>query len=221
MGNVDNDRLRVALFNERPTQPDEARNWDKQLYEQYELYVELMDKVSERRNQANTQFLTANTGLVGLYVVALALLADLNILNNSFTLRLLTAVVGVCGILICLFWFALINSYRNLNTGKFAVIHELEQRLPARLYEAEWIGMRKGKSLTSYIPLTHIEIGIPIVFAVIYLVVGLVLWNTFSTGSVTSADAERATPLPVMIVTATPESPLATATLIPTSTPTP
>jgi len=34
------------------------------LMEQYKLYVEMMDKASERRNQANSFFLTMNTALI-------------------------------------------------------------------------------------------------------------------------------------------------------------
>jgi hypothetical protein len=214
MTNIDKARLKEVLFSERPTDAQAANTWDKQLAEQYELYVEMMDKVSERRIAANTLFLTTNTGLVTLYVAAIALLADLNIINSTISLVLLTLVVGICGIVLCGFWYVLVNSYRNLNAGKFAVIHELEQRLPAHLYEAEWIGIGEGQR-SGYTPLASIERLIPIGFIFIYVLVALTLLSTFS-----NRVSPVPTPLPVMIVTATPapNTPIPVINPLPTGT---
>jgi hypothetical protein len=211
MSKVDRARLKEALFTERPADEKLGKAWDNHLYEQYELYVEMMDKVSERRIAANTLFLTTNTGLVALYAVAIALLADLNIINDNSILNLLTVVVGLCGILICINWFRLIRSYSDLNTGKFEVIHQLEQRLPARLYQAEWIGLGEGKG-PGYRPLTDIERAIPIIFIVIYLFVAATLLITFSQRTIPPNP-----PLVIQIVTATPPS--VTTSPAPSATP--
>jgi len=216
MTEIDKASLQEALFSNRPTESQAAQAWDDRLAEQYKLYVEMMDKVSERRIAANTLFLSTNTGLVTLYVAAIALLADLNIINSTTILNLLTIVVGLCGVVLCGFWYALINSYRDLNSGKFAVIHELEQKLPARLYAAEWIGMGKVEKRSGYIPFTHIEVWIPVVFIVIYLFVMVSLLSAFSTRMPSAP-----TPMPVMIVTATPLSITSEAIIMPLPTSTP
>jgi len=54
--------LPSKLFNKIPAEMSEREA--SLLIEQYKLYVELMDKVSERRHQANSFFLTVNTILV-------------------------------------------------------------------------------------------------------------------------------------------------------------
>ncbi|HUN08572.1 MAG TPA: hypothetical protein PLQ56_18340 [Aggregatilineales bacterium] len=216
MTEIDKASLQETLFSNRPTDSQAAQAWDDRLAEQYKLYVEMMDKVSERRIAANTLFLSTNTGLVTLYVAAIALLADLNIINSTTILNLLTIVVGLCGVVLCGFWYALINSYRDLNSGKFAVIHELEQKLPARLYAAEWIGMGKVEKQSGYIPFTHIEVWIPVVFIVIYLFVMMSLLSAFS-----ARTPAPPTPMPVIIVTATPLSTTPEAIIMPLPTNTP
>jgi len=123
---------------------------------------------------------------------------------------------GLCGVVLCGFWYALINSYRDLNSGKFAVIHELEQKLPARLYAAEWIGMGKVEKQSGYIPFTHIEVWIPVVFIVIYLFVMMSLLSAFS-----ARTPAPPTPMPVIIVTATPLSTTPEAIIMPLPTNTP
>src|SRR5258705_2726593 len=55
------------LFNDFPPQPPYAANekYQAHLVEQYKLYVEMADRISARRQTANSYFLAINTGLVG------------------------------------------------------------------------------------------------------------------------------------------------------------
>jgi len=76
-------------------------------------------------------------------------------------------VVPAAGVLVCITWLVLIRSYRNLNTAKFKVIHELEEHLPAALFDREWNHAQRGEG-KAYKPLTHIEPYIPLVFAALY-----------------------------------------------------
>jgi hypothetical protein len=69
-------------------------------------------------------------------------------------------------------WFRLVKSYKDLNTTKFAVIHELEAYLPAALFKHEWAVCGHGDP-KKYRPLTHTEQWIPIVFLVLYAVLVL------------------------------------------------
>jgi hypothetical protein len=78
------------------------------------------------------------------------------------------AIIPLAGFLVSLTWFSLVLSYKNLNTAKFKVIHELESYLPAALFKYEWEACGGGKS-KAYIPITHLERWIPVTFAVVYL----------------------------------------------------
>lgn len=50
------------------TKPEDYRlKYGDDLFEQYKLYVEMADRVSERRATANNFFLTANTLLVSIF----------------------------------------------------------------------------------------------------------------------------------------------------------
>ena len=132
--------------------------YKQHLLEQYKLFVETADRVSERRTSANNYLLTVNAFLVTLCGLA-ASLAD-----NKTSLF----VVVAAGVLVCITWLVLIRSYRNLNTAKFKVIHELEEHLPAALFDREWDHAQRGEG-KAYKPLTHIEPYIPIVFAALYI----------------------------------------------------
>ena len=132
------------------------------LLEQYKLYLEMADRISQRRQTANTFLLTINTALVALLGIALP--HNLGVLGTVWY-----AIVGTAGIVLCYTWLRLVRSYSDLNTAKFKVVHEIEQMLPIRPYEAEWKAVGEGKDPKRYLPFTRIEPRIPWVFAVLYL----------------------------------------------------
>ena len=131
--------------------------------EQYKTYVEMADRVSARRALTNTFFLTLNTAVFTLIGVFLQNHQEAATWLLVFPL---IALLGQCGA-----WFYLVRSYRQLNTAKYQVIGQLEERLPASPYwRAEWTALGEGKDRSKYWPLTHIEKWIPILFAATYLV---------------------------------------------------
>ncbi len=138
--------------------------------EQYKIYLSMLDKISDRRQKTNEFFLGLNTAL-------LALLGYLNTRditsNNSFFIP-----SALAGIVISFFWYRIVRSYRDLNTGKFKIVHAIEQRLPMSLYETEWEVLGAGKNKRLYLPFTHIEIYVPWVFISIYFIIfaSLVDW---------------------------------------------
>ena len=79
--------------------------------------------------------------------------------------------VAAAGIALSYLWYRLIRSYRDLNTAKFKVIHEIEKRLPLSPYDAEWEAMGRGNNPMLYKPFTHIETGVPWVFVVLHALV--------------------------------------------------
>jgi hypothetical protein len=57
-----------------------------------------------------------------------------------------------------------------LNEGKFKVIGALEERLPTRAFStAEWTALDQGRDWRVYLPLTHVERWIPLIFAGTYV----------------------------------------------------
>ncbi|MBU0974191.1 hypothetical protein KKD03_00625 [Patescibacteria group bacterium] len=139
--------------------------YDHHLFEQYKIYIESAEKISDRRQNANNYFITINTALITL----LGLSFQIDFFGKLFWGRTLLAVVGI--IICVIFWF-LLRSYKQLNSGKFKVIHAIEKELPLALYDYEWKILGKGKDNKKYYPFSHIELLIPWVFGIIYALLG-------------------------------------------------
>jgi len=136
-----------------------GENYKDHLFEQYKLYVASSQHVSDRRLTSGNYFLAINSSLVTFFGVALSSLG-----HHKWNV-----VIPISGLLVCWVWYSLVISYKDLNTAKFAVIHELEEQLPAALFRYEWHHCDQGKG-KKYRPLTHSERFIPILFAVLYLI---------------------------------------------------
>jgi len=143
------------------TEADYGDNYRGHLLEQYKLYIQMADKISERRQAANNYGLTINTALV---TVVAALLSK----QPSWLPSVAYVLIAACGIVLCVTWRRIIRSYKDLNSGKFKVIHEMEKLLPVRPYDCEWTMVGSGKVKDLYLPLSHAEGVIPLVFALLY-----------------------------------------------------
>jgi hypothetical protein len=132
------------------------------ILEQYKLYVEMADRVSNRRGLTNTFFLTLNTTVFTLIGV---FWKDRPTVSHWLLLLPLVIAIGQC-----VAWWWLVRSYRLLNSAKFKVIGALEARLPASAYwRAEWVALGEGNDWRKYLPLSHLEQWVPVLFAVVYL----------------------------------------------------
>jgi hypothetical protein len=147
--------------------PDDYRDGGDDKYlaavlEQYKIYVEMADRTSARRALANTFFLT----LHGLIFSLVGIFWQDRPSGTPWLLVFpLTLLLGMCAT-----WFWMVRSYRQLNSGKFAVIECLERRLPAFAYsKGEWKALGEGRDKSSYWPLTHVEQWIPALFALTYV----------------------------------------------------
>jgi hypothetical protein len=149
--------------------PEEyGEKYQDHLLEQYKLYVETSQHVTEKRQNSNNYLLTLNSSLVTLFVVFL----------STFGHHRWNALVPATGLVICFIWWSLVNSYKHLNKAKFDVIHEIEKQLPVALFRREWWVCghdRKKKDEPvefMYTPLTDLERWIPVAFALLYFVMG-------------------------------------------------
>jgi hypothetical protein len=133
--------------------------------ELYKLYVDSADKVSSRRQSANSFYLTINTAVLA------AVGGYLQLDPVSITYPVLFMGAGIVGIALCFLWRRSISSYRNLNNAKFKVIHEVEKLLPIRLFHAEWEAVGHGRDRRRYRPFTQVEIIIPWVFMLVHLAI--------------------------------------------------
>ncbi|MFX0202093.1 MAG: hypothetical protein ACFFCW_38775 [Candidatus Hodarchaeota archaeon] len=129
------------------------------LIEQYKTYLEMADRISSRRQSANLFFLTLNTTTIGL-------VSYVNFGDNRVTA--FYWLISIAGLTLSYMWYRLIRSYRDLNTAKFKVVHEIEAKLPISPYNAEWEAVERGENPKLYLPFTHIEIYIPWVFFAVH-----------------------------------------------------
>jgi hypothetical protein len=130
------------------------------ILEQYKRYVELADRISNRCGLTNTFFLTLNT----LVTTTIGVVRQDRPQLDPWLLAPPLIAFGQCA-----GWWLIVRSYRQLNSAKYSVIGALEQRLPASPYwNAEWKALGEGRDWRTYLPLTHLEQWIPILFALVY-----------------------------------------------------
>ena len=146
------DRL---VANDRESYGD---NFQAHSLEMYKLYVQMADNISARRQSANSFFLTVNTALIAI----VGYMSGENVEINW--------VVNLAGMVLCYSWYRLIRSYKDLNSGKFKVVHEIEKTLPLAPYDAEWEALGRGNDSKLYLPFTVIEMRVPWIFLVLHLV---------------------------------------------------
>lgn len=162
------------LFNPSPKTQELLPEWRSTLFEQYKLFVEMADKISERRHNTNSFFLTGNTLFITIFGALIAFdnsspgRSGISVtqLRENPALGIIAISVAIAGILLCAIWWSLIMRYRNLNHQKFTIIHQLENHLPTKPYMAEEkvpTGNFKG--------LTKAEQFTPLVFAILYMVI--------------------------------------------------
>jgi len=147
------------IKNEKTYLQNNNENWHSQLMDQYKLYVEMTDRISQRRMIANSYFLSLNSAILGFigYLMTKEMIGYLSLL-------------AVAGIMLTALWYSIILSYRTLNRVKWRVVHQIEIQLPIQPYHAEWKIMQTEADL-KYHPISHVEAAVPWVFLFLYLIV--------------------------------------------------
>ncbi len=105
------------------------------LLEQYKIYVEMHDRISERRNKMNNFYTSLLSGLLGLlsFLTNQDLVSKTHIKGISF----LGIIMGILGLSLCLLWAYTIRVYARLIDRKLTVIREIEKYLPFYCYIKE------------------------------------------------------------------------------------
>ena len=138
-----------------PTQRD--------LLEIYKLHAELADRVSQRREGANRLYIGL---LVGLLVFVVALL---RFGTGDGPGRIVVFGIGTVGALLSCSWYFVIRSHRQLNTGKFEVLQDLEKQLAYAFFTREWDRLSKGRDRRRYWRLTEVETSLPWIFLAMFI----------------------------------------------------
>lgn len=159
-------RLRVELLQEKgPMSEDLPEDKSTELLlEQYKLYVEMADRVSARRTDASKLYISLLTGLLVVIPLVLEQGTPVDMQNIAFL------AMGFLGLALCSVWILNIRSYKQLNSLKFKVIHEMEQKLPFPCYDREWEILREEKESRSYLRLSKIEQYVPLLLMIPYLI---------------------------------------------------
>lgn len=129
------------------------RDYDVLLLEQWKTCVEAADNISEKRNNANNIYITLNTAM-------------LSLITLSYDKK--SVILSVLGIVICTMWLSTIHSYRRLNSVKYTIINQIEERLPTAPFKQEWKELRDQRGYTR---LTKIESFLPILLLLVYVII--------------------------------------------------
>jgi len=132
----------------------------------YRDYVASADAISERRNTANGVFLSINTAFIGAQ-------GYFEVDANEYTI-----IQAVLGLLFCLVWWRMIQSYKTLNGSKFDVIQLMERHLPLAPYTTEELVQKTGPTL--HRALSTVESYVPALFAVLHIAVAFINFTHIS-----------------------------------------
>ena len=137
----------------------------KERLEIYKLMVEMADRVSQRRQTANSFYLSVDTLLVSgsAYIGATA--------PNLKNAMIITA----AGVATSLLWVRGIESYRSLNNAKFVVIQGIEQRLCEKPYTDEWARIDPALHDKKHRPFHSTERFVPFLFMAVFVIEGISL----------------------------------------------
>lgn len=116
-----------------------------------------IEVIGERRQKSNSFFLTLNTT-----VIAIISYVQLGIQSGESSD--LYWLISLSGMILSYIWYRLIKSFKDINTGKFKIIHLIEKKLPLALYNAEWDALGKGEKPELYLEFTAIEQFVPWIF---------------------------------------------------------
>ena len=125
------------------TNENESPNQD--LLIQYNLYVQMADKISQRREGANRFYVTLLTspGLILLLATQIIPGAPIPVYMPIFA--------GTIGLFLAAAWLSSIKSYKEINEAKFNVILDIEKKLSYKGFKKEWeyLQCKKHSELTA------------------------------------------------------------------------
>ncbi|NJN92511.1 MAG: hypothetical protein HC878_20560 [Leptolyngbyaceae cyanobacterium SL_5_14] len=141
------------------------------LIDQYKMYVEMHDRISARRNQANSFFISLLSGLLAIFSIS-------SRQGQNLVPPFSGLVVGFLGTVLCILWNFNISAYRRLVERKIQVILEMEKYLPFYCYNRESVLRQKDLAGKAYLRPTKIEQFTSVIFSIVYL--SLMIYSLFN-----------------------------------------
>ena len=133
------------------------------LLDQYKMYVEMHDRISARRNQVNSFFISLLSGLLAIFSIASN---QGHILNSP----MVGLVVGFLGSILCILWIFFFWFFCCFVVCFFLVILEMEEFLPFYCYNKESFLREQDLTGKTYLRPTSIEQYVSAIFGIVYLV---------------------------------------------------
>lgn len=150
-----------------------------QLIDIYKIHVELTNNVSNRRTATNRFY---QVFLSGLIVIFSAILQNKNgesvKLLEGVSIELIMVVLGGLGMWLSFIWVISVDSYLQLNSRKYEVLKQLEDKLEYQFFQHEWELLGREKSKT-YKYLSFPELLAPIVFFLFFLFLFIIGFRKF------------------------------------------
>ena len=105
----------------------QRQDMDHALIEQYKLFVQSAENVSDRRIRINRYQTSLNLGVVALH----------GLVPSFIPHPVAPFLIALAGIALSVNWFLTLWSFRETNRIKYVIIHSMERRLPKRLFQEE------------------------------------------------------------------------------------
>ena len=140
--------------------------YDEAILELYKVYLEMADRVSQRRQSSNSFYLSINT----------VFLTGFAFFGASSGQPIAVITVCILGFAMCLMWSRSISSYSDLNSGKFSILNAIEEMLPIAPYSEEWEVLERGTNRKRFRPFHKVERAVPVIFSALYLMIALTNW---------------------------------------------
>lgn len=130
----------------------------------YRISVEMADRVSQRRQSANSFYLTLSTLIFG----------SSTYIKTEESNSIYAISISVSGILVSTLWHSSIQSYKSLNAAKFKVIHDLESNLPYQYYKKEWRLLDPDQDGVRHKQFHVTESAVPKIFFALHVIILIV-----------------------------------------------
>lgn len=138
------------------------------LFGQYELFVKTSEDLVQRRQTANSFYISINAALLAFCGTLFETAKDANSGVDVASRLWLLFTLCLIGILISRSWRKMLISYGQLNKGKLRVIAEIEKRLPASIFDSEWNAVKNPMHGYEHKSYTEREKDIPLIFLTAY-----------------------------------------------------
>lgn len=123
----------------------------------WQTCVDMANASSQRRDTMNNLFASLNIALIA---------------ATSIVWDIKSIIMAVAGIFLCGVWIAFVCYFRRLSAAKYAVINDMEKKLPIQPFADEWNCL---KSQMKHVEGTKLEKVLPIAFALLYIVIVVIM----------------------------------------------